>query len=73
MKVEFEITTIDGLTAHAGRNELLAFINRAHPKPKKVIVNHGEASRSLDLASTLYKLNRIETCSPRNLETIRLR
>ena len=61
------------MSAHSGRNQLLAFINRVNPKPKKIIINHGEASRSIDLASTLYKLNRIETVVPRNLETVRIR
>ena len=43
------------------------------PKPKRVIINHGEISKSLDLSSALYKLNRMETNVPRNLETLRLR
>ena len=43
------------------------------PKPKKIIINHGEVSKSLDLASTLYKLTRTETVVPRNLETVRLK
>jgi len=73
VKVNLEVNTIDGLTAHSGRNQLLAFINKCQPKPKRVIINHGEVSRSLDLASTIYKLNRIETSVPRNLETIRIR
>ena len=73
VKVNIEVHTIDGLTAHSGRNQLLAFVNRCNPKPKRVIINHGEASKCLDLASTLYKLNRIETSAPRNLETIRIR
>jgi len=71
--VNMEIHTIEGLSAHSGRNQLLAFINKCQPRPKKVIVNHGESSRCLDLASTIYKLNRIETAAPRNLETIRIR
>jgi len=73
VKVEIEVHTMDGLTAHSGRNQLLAFINHCQPKPKKVIINHGEASKCLDLASAIYKLNRIETSAPRNLETIRIR
>ena len=42
-------------------------------KPKRIIINHGEVSKSLDLASALYKLQRVETNVPRNLETVRLR
>ena len=73
IKIEMEITTIVGFTAHSGRNELLNFINRCSPRPKKVIVGHGEASKCLDLASSVYKLSRAETLAPRNLETVRLR
>jgi len=73
VKVNMEVHTIVGLTAHAGRNELLSFFNNLRPKPKRAIINHGEVSKSLDLASALYKLNRIETNVPRILETLRLR
>jgi len=73
VKINFEINTIDGLTAHSGRNEIVSFFNNMKPKPKRIIVNHGEVSKSLDLASALYKLNRVETNVPRNLETIRLK
>jgi len=73
VKVNLEVNTIEGFTGHSGRNQLLAFVNNLNPKPKKIIINHGEASKSIDLASTIYKLNRIETIVPRNLETIRIR
>ena len=71
--INLEVNTITGFTAHAGRNELLAFFNNMRPKPKRIIINHGEVSKSLDLASALYKLNRVETNVPRALETLRLR
>jgi KH/beta-lactamase-domain protein len=73
VKVNFEVNTIPGFTAHAGRNELLAFFNNMRPKPKRIVIDHGEISKSLDLASALYKTNRIETNVPRALETLRLR
>jgi len=73
VEINMEIITNAGLTAHSGRNELLAFVNHCNPRPKRIIVNHGESSKCLDLASTLYKLNHAETNAPRNLETLRLR
>ncbi len=73
VKINLEVQSHVGLTAHSGRNELLNFINRCNPRPKRVVVNHGEASKCLDLASTLYKLNHCESNTPRNLETLRLR
>jgi len=73
INVNMEIVTIPGLTAHAGRNELLEFANRSQPRPNRIIINHGEQSKCLDLASSIYKLHHIETNVPRNLETIRLK
>ncbi len=73
IKVNMEVTTLTGFSAHPGRNELLGFFNNMRPKPKRIIINHGEISKSLDLASALYKLNRVETNVPRALEGIRLR
>ena len=72
-QVKMEVNTIEGFTGHSGRKQLLNFVYRCDPKPKKVIVNHGESSRCLDLASSIHKLNRIETSAPRNLEAIRLK
>lgn len=73
VKINLEVHTIAGLSAHAGRNEIMSFFNNMRPKPKKIMINHGEVSKCLDLASALYKVNRVETNVPRILETIRLR
>ena len=73
VKINLEIDTIAGLSAHAGRNEIMSFFNNIRPKPKRIMINHGEVSKCLDLASALYRLNRVETNVPRVLETIRLR
>ncbi len=73
VEVNMGVIRIEGLTAHAGRNELLEFANRTQPRANRIIINHGEQSKCLDLASSIYKLHYIETNVPRNLETIRLR
>ena len=73
VSINLEVQTIPGFSAHPGRNEILSFFNNVRPKPKRIIINHGEVSKSLDLASALHKLNRVETNVPRNLETLRLR
>ncbi len=73
IKVVMEVITLNGLSSHSGRNELMQYISRMSPKPKKVIINHGEPIRCLDLASSIHRMNKIETVVPRNLETIRLK
>ena len=73
IKINMDVETIVGFTAHAGRNELISFFNNVRPKPKRILINHGEVSKSLDLAAALYKLNHVETNVPRTLDTVRLR
>ena len=73
VKVNLETATFHAFTGHAGRAELMNFVRHLSPRPKKVIVNHGEISRCLDLASSIYKTNRIETIAPANLDAIRLK
>jgi len=71
--INLEIHTISGLSAHAGRNEIMSFFNNMRPKPKRIMINHGEVSKCLDLASALYKVNHVETNVPRVLDTLRLK
>ena len=73
INVKLKVVTISALSAHASRNELIRFVHDLSPKPKKIILVHGESSKCLELASALHKLNRIETVAPRNLETVRIR
>jgi KH/beta-lactamase-domain protein len=73
VKIDMEVHTARGMTSHAGRNELINFFRRITPKPKRIIIVHGEVSKSLDLASSLYKMNRVETNVPRLLETLKLK
>lgn len=71
-RINMQVETIEGFTGHSTRKELMAFIYKLNPKPKKVMVQHGEQSRCIDLASSIYKSYRIETVVPRNLESVRL-
>jgi len=73
LNVNIQVETMSGLSAHSGRGELMQFIGRMSPRPKKVIISHGEQSRCLDFASSVYRQYGIETVVPRNLETIRLK
>ena len=73
LQIKMDIDTIEGFTGHSGRNQLMSYVHKCNPRPKKVIVNHGESSRCSDLASSIHKQNRVETIAPRNLEVIRLK
>ncbi len=73
VKVRMGINTISGFSGHSSRSQLMSYVSRIDPKPKKILLIHGENTKCLDLASSLHKSYKIETVAPRNLDSIRLR
>jgi len=72
VNINMEIAKIE-ISGHADRRELMNFLKKVNPKPKRVIINHGEQSRCIDLARSIHQTFKIETTTPRNLDSIRLR
>lgn len=73
VKVNMDVETVEGFSAHSDRKQLVDFVRKASPRPKNVVCVHGESSRCIDLCSSLYKMFNIRTQAPDNLETIRFR
>lgn len=73
MKMEAEIETVEGFSGHSDRNQLINFVARQKSRPERIFLNHGEQSKSLNLASTLHKLFKVETSVPSNLDAVRLK
>ncbi len=73
LNLRLNVVTIEGLSGHSDRKQLMAFVGSLDPKPKKVVLVHGEVSRALDLASTIHRTYKVETNLPKNLESIRLK
>ncbi len=71
--INMGIHTIDGFSGHSDRRELMGYVMRTKPKPERVIVGHGEASKCADLASSIRRAAKVEAINPQVLETLRLR
>lgn len=61
------------ITNHSDRKQLMNYVKRCNPQPRKVILVHGEVSRCLDLATSIHQQYRIETAAPKNLEVVRIK
>ena len=70
--VKLEIATIEGFSGHSDRVQLMNYVASLDPRPQRVILNHGEESRILDLTSSLHKRFNVESRAPYNLEAVRL-
>ena len=66
-----ETNRVDGFSGHSDFNQIMNFVSRI--RPKRVMVNHGEKSKSENVASAIYSRFRIRSSVPDNKETIRLR
>jgi len=71
-KINASVATVEGLSAHSDRNQLIKYVSKLPNRPKKVITCHGDSSSTFGLASSLHKMYNLDTIAPQNLETIRL-
>ncbi len=69
--VRCQTQKIDGFSGHSDFNQILNFVSRV--KPKRVLVNHGEKSKSENVASAIYSRLKIRSGVPDNREIVRLR
>jgi uncharacterized protein len=72
ISVKLEIATIEGFSGHSDRIQLMNFVASLDPRPQKVILNHGEEAKTVDLCSALHKRFGLESRAPYNLEAIRV-
>lgn len=72
LKVNMEIKTIEGFSGHADRRQLLGYVKKIRPRPKRALIVHGESEKAVNLALTLQDMFKLESSAPRNLDTIRL-
>jgi KH/beta-lactamase-domain protein len=69
--VRCQTQKIDGFSGHSDFNQILNFVSRI--RPKRVLVNHGEKSKSENVASSIYSRLKIRSGVPDNREIVRLR
>ncbi len=69
--VKCQTLKVDGFSGHSDFNQILSFVSRV--KPKRVLVNHGERSKSENVASAIYSRLKIRSGVPDNREIVRLK
>jgi KH/beta-lactamase-domain protein len=69
--VRCQTQKIDGFSGHSDFNQIMNFV--AKIKPKRVLINHGERTKSENVASAIYSRLKIRSGVPDNREIVRLR
>ena len=73
VKVSMRVDTVDGFSGHSDRRQLMKYIEALEFKPKRILVNHGDASKATEFSRALSLKFGVESYAPYNLETVRLR
>jgi KH/beta-lactamase-domain protein len=73
MKVEMQVESVRGFSGHSDRRQLTNYIRRLRPKPERIIVLHGEKTKSMSMANLFKRKYKVEALVPAVLETIKLR
>ncbi|MEK6958365.1 MAG: beta-CASP ribonuclease aCPSF1 [archaeon] len=73
LNINLRIETLDGFSGHSDRNQLVAYVRNLKPKPKRIFTDHGEASKTIELARFFSAKFGINSQSIRNLDSVRLK
>lgn len=72
IKMSLEVVTIEGLSGHSDRRQLMSFLSRL-ARPERIICVHGDPAKAAEFAAAVSRSFRVETIAPKNLEAIRLK
>ena len=66
------VEKLDGFSGHSDYNQLMSFVQRLRPKLRRVLVNHGERSKSENLAMNIRRMHKLPAHYPQVQEAIKL-
>ena len=72
VKINLRVESVEGFSGHSDKNQILSYLHKISPKPERIVVNHGERHKSINLAKTINRIFGIDVYVPQVLETIRL-
>jgi predicted metal-dependent RNase len=72
INIEMSTHTIQGFSGHSDRRQLINYVRRLRPQPKRVFVVHGEESKCENLSRSVSRLRGVRGRAPSLLDTYRL-
>ena len=58
IKINLEVYSVEGFSGHSDQSELLRYVRNIAPKPRNIILNHGEPAAIMTLARLVSRLVR---------------
>ncbi len=73
LEINMRVENIDGFSGHCDFQQLMNYVGSLKPKPRKLIVNHGDPTRSVEFSKAVAHRYQLSSTAIRNLDSIRLR
>jgi len=73
LDMNMEVLTCDGFSGHSDRRQLMNYTHNLEPKPRRMIMCHGDEAKTHEFAGSVNKRFNIKSTALSNMETIRLR
>jgi len=73
MRINMEVTTVEGYSGHSDRAQLIKYVRNIRPPPERIFTGHGDENKCDDLARSISRMMRIDARAPMDLDTIRLK
>ncbi|MFH1225214.1 MAG: beta-CASP ribonuclease aCPSF1 [Candidatus Diapherotrites archaeon] len=73
LKVRLRVENIEGFSGHSDRIQLSNYVRNLNPKPRRVLVDHGDKAKTIEFAKYISAKFRISSSAPRNLDSVRLK
>ena len=71
VKVNMNVETCEGFSGHSDKRQLMRYLRTIRPRPKIVLLNHGDPQKCEQFANDIRRKVRLDARVPSNLETIR--
>jgi len=72
INVRMSVHTVEGFSGHSDRRQLLNYVRKMRPTPRRVFLVHGEESKCENLARTISRFRGVQALAPGLLETFKL-
>jgi len=72
INVKMGMHTVEGFSGHSDRRQLVNYVRKMRPTPKRVFFIHGEESKCENMARTFSRFQGVQAYAPSLLETFRL-
>ncbi|MEW6295506.1 MAG: beta-CASP ribonuclease aCPSF1 [Candidatus Diapherotrites archaeon] len=73
LNINMRVETVEGFSGHSDRNQLVNYIRTLNPKPKRILVDHGEKDKAVEFAKYISNKFQINSTAIRDLDSVRLK